>query len=276
MKLRLSLLSFLVLVALLVAACGGATATPAAPMDKGSEPAMPADSGAAMPADSSGEMQNDSGTAMPADSSGAMQNDSGAAMPGDSGAMQHDSSAVMPGDSSGAMQGDSGSTVPADNSGAMDSGSSTALPAWFSAELTDVNTGQTFTIAGLQGKVILVETMAIWCPNCLQQQKQVQALHQALGMNVDLVTVTLDVDPNENASSLQAYAAKNSFDWIYAVAPTDVAREIGQLYGDQFLNPTSTPMLIVDSHGLVHPLPFGIKKANALQEALSPFLNGGM
>jgi hypothetical protein len=55
-----------------------------------------------------------------------------------------------------------------------------------------------------------------------------------------------------------------------------VAREIGQLYGDQFLNPPSTPMLIVDRHGEVHLLPFGRKSADDLQEALAPFLNDGM
>ena len=53
----------------------------------------------------------------------------------------------------------------------------------------------------------------------------------------------------------------------------EVAREIGQLYGDQFLNPPSTPMLIVDRQGKVHLLPFGRKTAEDLQEALAPFLD---
>ena len=38
-------------------------------------------------------------------------------------------------------------------------------PAWYSASLTDVNTGQAFTINDCKGKVILVETLAMWCPN---------------------------------------------------------------------------------------------------------------
>jgi len=91
-------------------------------------------------------------------------------------------------------------------------------------------------------------------------------------MRDDLVTVALDIDPNEDADSLKEYAARNGFDWYYAVAPRDVAREIGQLYGDQFLSPPSTPMLIVDRHGEVHPLPFGLKTAADLEAALEPFL----
>ena len=67
----------------------------------------------------------------------------------------------------------------------------------------------------------------------------------------------------------------NGFDWLYAVAPLEVAREIGQLYSAQFLNPPSTPMLIIDRQGNVHTLPFGIKSADQLLEALGPFLNVG-
>jgi thiol-disulfide isomerase/thioredoxin len=156
------------------------------------------------------------------------------------------------------------------------SGDMMALPAWFSAELTDVATGETFAISDFEDKVVVVETMAIWCPSCLRQQQEVLALHEALGMRDDLVTVALDIDPNEDADSLKAYAARNGFDWHYAVAPRDVAREIGQLYGDQFLNPPSTPILIVDRHGEVHPLPFGVKNAEELEEALAPFLDGEM
>ena len=158
---------------------------------------------------------------------------------------------------------------------AMDQGQNGMMesPAWFSTQLTDVNSGQTFSIDSFQGKVVLVETMAVWCPTCLRQQKQVQAYHALLGENPDLVTLALDIDPNENADKLQAYAKQQGFTWLYAVAPPEVANEIGNLYGAQFLNPPSTPMLIVDRHGQAHPLPFGVKSAEDLQKAVEPFLN---
>ena len=50
------------------------------------------------------------------------------------------------------------------------------LPAWFTSQLTDVNSGQPFSIADHQGKVVLVETLAVWCSNCLKQQREVLAL----------------------------------------------------------------------------------------------------
>jgi thiol-disulfide isomerase/thioredoxin len=147
------------------------------------------------------------------------------------------------------------------------------LPAWFETELTNVNTGQTFKITDFQDKVVLVETLAVWCSNCLRQQREVQALHDLLGDQANLVSVALDIDPNETNDILKAHTDKNEFDWVYAVAPPEVAREIGQLYGGQFLNPPATPMLIIDQHGQAHPLPFGHKTAQSLQEALAPFLN---
>lgn len=150
-----------------------------------------------------------------------------------------------------------------------------AAPAWFQAELTNVNSGETFKISDFKGKVVLVETMAVWCPLCMRQQNHVRALHELLGERDDFVSLALDIDPNEDAEFLKAHAGNNGFDWHYAVAPPEVAREIGQLYGAQFLNPPSTPMLIIDRQGEVHLLPFGQKESTALQEALTPFLDEG-
>lgn len=157
-----------------------------------------------------------------------------------------------------------------------DKGGMMDMPAWFGAALTDVRTGETFKLSDLKGKVVLVETMAQWCPKCLEQQRQVQALREQLGARDDLVVLGLDVDPNEDAATLKTYVEGHGFDWLYAVAPAEVAREMAQLYGDQFLNPSSTPMLIIDRDGEVHALPFGIKSAADLMNALEPYLKDAM
>jgi hypothetical protein len=151
-------------------------------------------------------------------------------------------------------------------------------PEWFGVTLTNVRTAENFTINDLKGKVVLVETLAMWCPSCKKQQMEVKALHEALmgDMGKDLVLIGLDVDPNENAADLKAYTDNNGFDWVYAIAPAEVSREIGSLYGDQFLNPPSTPILVIDRKGQAHPLPFGIKSADDLKKFIEPYLNEGM
>lgn len=151
-----------------------------------------------------------------------------------------------------------------------------AAPAWLSASLTNVRTGENFMISDFKGKVVLVENMAIWCTTCKKQQTLVKALHETSGMNKDLVSVGLDIDPNENASDLKGYIENNGFDWIYAVAPQEVARELGNVYGAQFLNPPSAPILIIDRKGQVHPMPFGIKSVEDLKTFIDPFLTENM
>lgn len=149
-------------------------------------------------------------------------------------------------------------------------------PNWFSVSLTDANTGSEFTLNDYEGKVVLVEMMAVWCSTCKQQQDQIKALHEQLGMPADLVTVSLDIDPNEDLDTVKSYLTSAGYDWLYAVAPADVSREIASLYGDQFLNPPSAPVLIVDRHGAVHPLPFGVKSADDLMQAVNMYLKEGM
>jgi thiol-disulfide isomerase/thioredoxin len=163
---------------------------------------------------------------------------------------------------------------------AMQTGSNTPqampdVPDWFGVSLTDVRSGKTFSINDARGKVILVETMAVWCTNCRIQQKEIKALHDKLGMQEDLLIISLDIDPNENQSDLKAHAEKYGFDWLYAVAPAAVAREIGNLYTQQFLNPPSTPMLVIDRHGVAHALPFGIKSGDDLAAAVNMYLSEG-
>ena len=57
---------------------------------------------------------------------------------------------------------------------ATDEESTAAEPAvaWLATELTDVATGETFTLAEFAGTPVLLESFAVWCPICTNQQKQ--------------------------------------------------------------------------------------------------------
>jgi thiol-disulfide isomerase/thioredoxin len=147
-------------------------------------------------------------------------------------------------------------------------------PAWLSVELTDVSTGRSFTINDFKGKVVVVESMAIWCPNCLRQGQELKAL-RAIYSPDDLVIITLDIDFNENAAMLSEYAKKNGFDWSFAVAPLALMRDVGNLYGALFMDPTLSPTLVVDRKGEVFKMGFGEKKAEAMSKSLAPFIEAG-
>jgi thiol-disulfide isomerase/thioredoxin len=139
-------------------------------------------------------------------------------------------------------------------------------------ELTDVVTGEIFTMNDFAGKVVLVETMAMWCPNCLVQAAQVRELHELLEGNEDLISVSLDVDVNEDAASLKEYVEQYGLTGRFAIAPLLVARALGNLYSAQYLNPPLSPMLIIDREGEVHHLEYGRKTSAVLLEHVEPFL----
>ena len=146
------------------------------------------------------------------------------------------------------------------------------IPEWFDYELVDVQTGETFTMNDYAGKVVLVETMAMWCPNCLFQAGEVRNMQEMLGNPEDLISVSLDVDVHEDAASLKEYTDEYGFEWHFAIAPLEVARALGNLYTAEYLNPPLSPMFVIDRNGGVHHLEYGAKSAELLTETIKPFL----
>jgi len=136
---------------------------------------------------------------------------------------------------------------------------------WATAELTDVATGEAFSIADLVagGRTVILETMAVWCTNCRGQQERIE---EALG-RIDrsaVAYVVLTVDPSEDASRLAAYRAQHGFDGLYAVAGRDLSRALAAEFGDQVLNPPSTPVILISPSGRVTLADFGPKSADQI------------
>lgn len=121
-------------------------------------------------------------------------------------------------------------------------------------ELVDVRTGATFTLGALAAeKPVLVEAMAIWCTTCLAQQREVVDAHEA----ADFHSVGIDVDPNERADDLAAYAEREGFDWRFAMADSQLVQLLTERYGFAVTNPPSTPTFVVSADGGVRALEFG-------------------
>lgn len=138
---------------------------------------------------------------------------------------------------------------------------------WATAELVDVTSGETFRIADLAGRPIIVETMAIWCTSCLVQQET--AYEVLAGVAPGAVHfILIDVDPSETAAALAAYRERNGFTGRYVVATTDLARALVAEFGDQVLNPPATPMIVVGTDGTVTLTPFGKKSEDDLRTLL--------
>ncbi len=147
---------------------------------------------------------------------------------------------------------------------------SAAADALLAVALTDVRSGESFTLAELSAEQpVLLEPMAVWCTNCRAQQHEVKEAHA----DGTFVSVSLDVDLSESATDLAAYADREGFDWRFAVADADLYRLLQERFGVAVTNPPSTPLIVIEPGGVVRPLEFGQGTRSA--EGLLAELAGG-
>ncbi|PSQ60386.1 hypothetical protein BRD18_01180 [Halobacteriales archaeon SW_7_71_33] len=134
---------------------------------------------------------------------------------------------------------------------------------WRTAELTNVRSGETFTIADL-GKPVMLQTFAVWCSKCLRQQRNIQDL---LRREVDVRPVNLNVDPNEDAGRVRSHLREHGFDWRYTVSPSSVTDSLVDRFGSSITVPPQSPVVVV-CEDETSRLSDGIKSADRLERAL--------
>jgi hypothetical protein len=134
---------------------------------------------------------------------------------------------------------------------------------WYTTELTDVLTGETFTIEGLVDRPVFVETFAVWCSNCLRQQTEMRTFHDAVGD--DVVTVALDIDPNEDAEKVREHAERHGFDWRYALSPESVTKSLTDEFGSSMASAPTVPMLRICPDGTATRIKDGFKSTEYLR-----------
>jgi hypothetical protein len=136
-------------------------------------------------------------------------------------------------------------------------------------ELTDVRSGETFTLGALaaeQGPVLL-EPMAVWCSSCRAQQHEVLRAHET----GSFTSVSLDVELSELPEDLAAYADREGFTWYFAMADAELYRALQERFDRAVTHPPSTPLIVIGSDGTVRPLEFGrgVRSAEVLLDELA-------
>ena len=164
--------------------------------------------------------------------------------PSDAASMAPESMAPAPSDAAAA------STEPAASPAVNPAAAALASKPWANAPLTDVETGETFTIAELAGKPLFIESMAIWCSNCRAQQGRFsEAFAQLAPGTAEYVVLT--VDPSETAEDLARYKSERGFTGRYAVAGKELAKALDAEFGPNAINPPSVPVIFVSPTGEV-------------------------
>ena len=142
---------------------------------------------------------------------------------------------------------------------------SKSLPAardWMDIELSDVRTGQTFRISDFNGKPILLESFAVWCPTCLRQQNEIKNVKSSEGD--DIVHISLDTDPNEDVNKVREHLDSHDFDWYFAVAPIELTNALVDDFGLSVVNAPSAPVILICEDQSSRMLRNGVKSADDL------------
>jgi thiol-disulfide isomerase/thioredoxin len=131
-------------------------------------------------------------------------------------------------------------------------------PVWQTIALTDVRSGQTFTLADFAGKTVFVEPMATWCTNCRRQLGNVAEARNQLGEE-NIVYVALSVETTISDQALADYTEQTGFDWTFAVATPELLQELVATFGQSITNPPSTPHFVIRPDGSYTDLVTGIE-----------------
>lgn len=138
---------------------------------------------------------------------------------------------------------------------------------WKSLKLVDAENEEEFSLETYQGKKVLVEAFAVWCPVCTRQQQEIQKLHEELGDT--FISLSLDVDPNEDAAKVRAYRAQHGFSWRFAVASPDFTRALIAAFGNDVVNAPSAPVVLLCEDGRARKLSSGVKSTEKLKAELA-------
>lgn len=134
---------------------------------------------------------------------------------------------------------------------------------WKDMELKDIATGEIFRISDFEGKPVLLESFAVWCPTCLEQQKEIKKLYLSEGDAI--IHISLDTDPNENEDAVRDHYTRNEFDWYFAISPNEYTQSLIDEFGLEIVSAPSAPIVLIREDQSARLLPRGVKTADELK-----------
>ncbi len=137
---------------------------------------------------------------------------------------------------------------------------------WRQTQLKDVRTGQNFKVSDFAGKKVLLESFAVWCPKCKQQQDEFVKFKQEMP---DVILVSLDTDPNEDEARVKDHIEKYSYNWYFAISPAETTKVLIDDFGLEIVSAPATPVILVCEDQAARFLKSGIKDVAELKQELA-------
>lgn len=135
---------------------------------------------------------------------------------------------------------------------------------WMTTPLIDITTNQQFSLSQFKDKYVLVEVFAVWCPNCKRQLQVMQEFKRD-----DLIHVSINTDPNEDASTVQKFIAQNNFEGYFAISPAQTTQQLIDEFGINVVSAPSVPVILICPDKKSRLLPKGHKDQVTLEAEIS-------
>ena len=143
-----------------------------------------------------------------------------------------------------------------------------AAPAFSAARLV----GDPFDLADTQGKVVVLDFWATWCPPCIKTLPALQKVHEHYEGNDDVVIASVNTDTGKNRKrQVELFMKNNRYGFPVLL---DEAFFIQNAYRIQSI-PT---MVILDREGMVRHVKVGLTTSNTdkIAETIQSLVDGAM
>lgn len=121
---------------------------------------------------------------------------------------------------------------------------------WQAETITDVTTGEQFSIAGLATPVLL-HTFATNCLTCASQQDEFAAF---LSSHDDVSIVELTTDPDLDADRIAAHADEEGLDWRVGVPSERILGALIDAFGTEVSVSAQSPVIVTCPDGTTDAL----------------------
>ena len=137
---------------------------------------------------------------------------------------------------------------------------------WMDTEMTDVITGDTFTLRELatDGTPIVAHIFAAWCPYCNMQLADSTVLLATYPEKIYVVAI--DIDPSESPAFLAEHVKNNEYNGIFTTMEEPVRNGLVELFGSEIVGPI--PQTILFKGGDILYLGSGYRPTNDLATRL--------
>ena len=125
--------------------------------------------------------------------------------------------------------------------------------------------GKKITLENFKGKVLVITSMAAWCPSCIIEAKNIRPVYKEMDKS-KVEFLSIDIDPSENRERLSSFKSEYGTPWLYTT------REDGQDVINKYGLVSFDHTYVIDKDGKISFIDKGITSSKTMREEIEKVL----